>query len=95
MFLRAHPVLHDIRLEVPVQVGEIDDHADDAAHDNAGEDDAELADVEAVDADVDEGEGLEERVVDAVDVSACVRSGRGDYVGKMQLTRRSRMCKDL
>ena len=65
VFLRAEAVLLDVGLEVVVDVGDVDDNADDAADDDTQEDDAEFADVEAEDADVNQGKGLEEGVVDA------------------------------
>ena len=65
LFLRAQAVLLDVGFEVEVDVRYVDGDADDAADDDASKDNAQLADVEAVDANVDEREGLEEGVVDA------------------------------
>ena len=67
VLLSAQAVRLDVGLEVEPDVGAVDDDADDGADDDAGEDDALLAEVEAVVADIDEWEGLEVRVVDAVD----------------------------
>lgn len=65
VFLGAQAVALDVRFQVPVDVGAVDGDADDAADHDAGEDHAEFANVEAVDAEVDEWEGLEEGIVDS------------------------------
>ncbi len=64
--LSPQPVLQDVRDEEPVQVGKVDCHCDDAADYDAGEYDTGLADVEAVEWAVDQGEDFEEGVVYSV-----------------------------
>ena len=67
MFLGSQAALHDVRDEIPVQVGGVGDDTDDAGDEDAGEDDADDAEGEVVVAGVDEGEDFEEGVVDSVD----------------------------
>lgn len=67
VFLRAHAVGEDVRDEVEVEVGDVGGDAEDAGDEDAEEDDARLADAEAVHGAVDEGEDFEEGVVDCVD----------------------------
>ena len=52
-----------------MEVVEVDAHCQHAAHDNAREHDARLADVEAIERTVHQGEHFEERVVNPVDES--------------------------
>ncbi len=63
MFLCAQAVRLDVRFEVDVYVRHVYDDADDTADDDASEHDAQLTNVEVVDANVHEGEGFEEGVV--------------------------------
>lgn len=58
-------MVFDIRLEIKVDVGHVNDNSDDTSNHDIGEDDAQFAYVEAVDADVDEGEGFEEGIVNS------------------------------
>ena len=67
MFLGSEAALHDVRDEIPVEVGAVAEDADDAGDEDAGEDDADDAEGEVVVARVDEGEDFEEGVVDPVD----------------------------
>ena len=67
VFLGAQPVLLDVRDEVEVLVRHVDADADEAGHHNTQKHQAQLADVEAVHAHVDQGEGFEEGVVDGVE----------------------------
>ena len=66
VFLGAETAFHDVRDEIPVQVGAVGEDADDAGDEDAGEDDADDAEGEVVVARVDEGEDFEEGVVDPV-----------------------------
>ena len=63
----AKAVFHDIRDKVEVEISPVNDCAEDASDEDAGEENAESAGVEAIEADVHDGEDFEERVVDAVD----------------------------
>lgn len=67
VLLGAHAVLHQARVGIVVEVADVDADADEAGDEDAEEDEADLAEVEAVVDRVDEGEDLEEGVVDAVD----------------------------
>jgi hypothetical protein len=62
LFLWGQPVLHDGRVDHEKQVREVSRVAEDGAHDDGEEREAQLALVEAVDIDVDEREGFEEGV---------------------------------
>lgn len=57
----------DARVDVQVEVGAVDGGAEEAGDEDAEEDEPRLAEVHVVVDGVDEGEGLEEGVVDAVD----------------------------
>lgn len=65
VFLRSEAVLLDVRLEVKVDVGDVDDDSDDTSNHDIGEDDSQFANVEPVDADVDKGESFEEGIIDS------------------------------
>lgn len=67
VFLGAEAVGEDIGHEVEVEVGAVDEDAEGAGDENAGEEDAQGAEGEAVVLQVDKGEDFEEGVVDAVD----------------------------
>lgn len=60
MLLGTETVLHNVGLEVEPDVGAVYGSADCTSDDDANEDYAELAEVEVVDVDVDEGKGFEE-----------------------------------
>ena len=66
-FLRAQAVFEDVGDEVKVKVGNVGGDAEEAGDEDAGEDDADHAEREAVHGRVDEGEDFEEGVVDTVD----------------------------
>ena len=70
MLLGAEAAFHDVRDEVPVQVGAVGSDADATGDEDAGEDDTDGAEGEAVHDRVDEREDFEEGVVDAVDECA-------------------------
>lgn len=67
VLLRAEAILLDVWLQIEPDVRAVHSDANDGADDDARKDDSLLAEVEAVDADIDEGERLKVRVVDAVD----------------------------
>ena len=67
MFLRAQPVRHDVRHQVEVQVGDVDERSEAAGDEDAGEEDADDAEGEVVEDRVYEREDFEERVVDSID----------------------------
>lgn len=87
VLLRAEPVRHDVRNEVEVQVGDVDEGAEAAGDQDAGEDDADDTEGEVIVDGIDEREDFEERVVDpvhkgCVEVHEC--NGRvfdGDFYG--------------
>lgn len=66
-FLDWESEAHDARVHPEVQVGEVDCDTEDARDQDTQEDQADLAEIHVVIDRVDEGEYLEEGVVDAVD----------------------------
>ena len=66
----SQSVLQDVGDEPEVEIGAIDDDAEQTCDDDAEKDNAEFAEVEAVHFVIDDGEHFEEGVVDAVDETA-------------------------
>lgn len=60
MLLSTKTILHDIWLEIPVYVADVDRKADDTADFNTRKDDTELSEIEAVFVDICEWKGFEE-----------------------------------
>lgn len=74
VFLCAEAMGDYVRFEIEVNVGAVDGDANDAGNDDAEKYYAQLAQVEVIDANIDDWKGFKEGVVDSVKLSVICKS---------------------